>query len=75
MSCLLLAVACLIVLCCATTVLASKDSFRFVVMGDSRSHDCNYDTDPPDKCIDVDDLNQINQSILSLYPKPAFLFF
>ena len=34
-SCRLLAVACLIVLCCAAAVQAAQDSFRFVVMGDS----------------------------------------
>ncbi|MGA2402291.1 MAG: metallophosphoesterase [Syntrophobacteraceae bacterium] len=74
-SCLLLAVACLIVLCCAAAAQASGNSFRFVVMGDSRSVDCNYDTDPPDKCIDVKVLDQINKSIISLRPKPAFLIF
>lgn len=75
LSCHLLAVACLIVLYCATTVQAAQDSFRFVIMGDSPSHGCNYYTDPPDKCVNVDVLNQINQQIISLNPKPAFLFF
>jgi hypothetical protein len=73
--CRLLAVACLIVLSCATAVQAAQDSFRFVVMGDGRSHKCGYYSDPPDKCINVDVLNQINQQIISLNPKPAFLLF
>jgi uncharacterized repeat protein (TIGR02543 family) len=70
----LLAVVCLAVLYCATWAQAAQDSFRFIVMGDSPHFECLY-TDPPEKCIDVEVLNQINQQIISLDPKPAFLFF
>jgi uncharacterized repeat protein (TIGR02543 family) len=70
-----LAAACLVVLCCITTVQAAEDSFRFVVMGDSPLPGCNYDTDPPENCINVAVLNQINQQIIALDPKPSFIFF
>ncbi|MGA2402290.1 MAG: metallophosphoesterase [Syntrophobacteraceae bacterium] len=70
----LLAVACFIVLSSAAAVQAAQNSFRFVVMGDSPHFECTY-SDPPEKCIDVEVLNRINQQIVSLDPKPAFLFF
>jgi hypothetical protein len=71
--CLFLAVACLVVLSCAAAAQADQNSFRFVVMGDSPQK-C-LPTDPVEKCIDTAILNQINQDIISLNPKPAFVIF
>ena len=74
-SSLLFAVACFVLLCWAAAAQA-QDSFRFVVMGDSPRFEClDYFNDPTDQCIDVAVLNQINQQVLSLNPKPAFLIF
>ncbi len=72
-TCLLLAVVCLVALSCAAAAQADQNSFRFVVMGDSPQH-C-APTDPVENCINVAILNQINQDIISLNPKPAFLIF
>lgn len=66
----LLAFACLALM---PGVAAAQDAFRFVVIGDSRQHTCNYDTAPPVDCINHKVLAQINKDILALEPRPALL--